>query len=71
MPINFEFTEYYVVLSDDGRELIGIDAGTQPDRAKAADEHWGTNPWPTGTHDNLHYTRSLGPCLRPTPIFAV
>jgi glyoxylase-like metal-dependent hydrolase (beta-lactamase superfamily II) len=32
----FEFTEYYFVVSDDGRELIGIDAGTRPDSAKAA-----------------------------------
>ena len=32
----FEFTEYYFVVSDDGRELIGIDAGTLPDSAKAA-----------------------------------
>src|SRR5262249_6908291 len=30
----FEFTEYYFVVSDDGRELIGIDAGTRPDSAK-------------------------------------
>jgi len=34
----FEFTEYYFVVSDDGRELIGIDAGTRPDFAKAAYE---------------------------------
>src|SRR5262249_44101070 len=27
----FEFTEYYFVVSDDKRELIGIDAGTRPD----------------------------------------
>ena len=32
----FEFTEYYFVVSDDGRELIGIDAGTRPDSARAA-----------------------------------
>lgn len=32
----FEFTEYYFVVSDDGRELIGIDAGTRPDSAQAA-----------------------------------
>ena len=32
----FEFTEYYFVVSDDGRELIGIDAGTRPDSAKTA-----------------------------------
>src|SRR2546427_288897 len=31
----FEFTEYYFVVSDDRRELIGIDAGTRPDSAKA------------------------------------
>jgi glyoxylase-like metal-dependent hydrolase (beta-lactamase superfamily II) len=30
----FEFTEYYFVVSDDRRELIGIDAGTRPDSAK-------------------------------------
>jgi glyoxylase-like metal-dependent hydrolase (beta-lactamase superfamily II) len=34
----FEFTEYYFVVSDDGRELMGIDAGTRPDSAKAAYE---------------------------------
>jgi glyoxylase-like metal-dependent hydrolase (beta-lactamase superfamily II) len=34
----FEFTEYYFVVSDDGRQLIGIDAGTRPDSAKSAYE---------------------------------
>ncbi len=34
----FEFTEYYFVISDDRRELIGIDAGTRPDSAQAAYE---------------------------------
>src|SRR5215831_703669 len=34
----FEFTEYYFVVSEDRRELIGIDAGTRPDSAKAAHE---------------------------------
>jgi glyoxylase-like metal-dependent hydrolase (beta-lactamase superfamily II) len=34
----FEFTEYYFIVSDDGRELIGIDAGTRPDAAQAAYE---------------------------------
>ena len=34
----FEFTEYYFVVSDDRRELIGIDAGTRPDSAKVAYE---------------------------------
>lgn len=34
----FEFTEYYFVVSDDRRELIGIDAGTRPDSAKLAYE---------------------------------
>lgn len=34
----FEFTEYYFVVSDDGRELIGIDAGTRADSAKTAYE---------------------------------
>src|SRR6266700_8120925 len=34
----FEFTEYYFVVSEDGRELIGIDAGTRPGSAKAAYE---------------------------------
>jgi glyoxylase-like metal-dependent hydrolase (beta-lactamase superfamily II) len=34
----FEFTEYYFVVSDDHRELIGVDAGTRPDSAKAAYE---------------------------------
>ena len=34
----FEFTEYYFVISEDGRELISIDAGTRPDSAKEAYE---------------------------------
>src|SRR5579864_435466 len=34
----YEFTEYYFSVSDDGRELISIDAGTRPDSAKAAYE---------------------------------
>jgi glyoxylase-like metal-dependent hydrolase (beta-lactamase superfamily II) len=34
----FEFTEFYFVVSDDRRELIGIDAGTRPDSAKTAYE---------------------------------
>jgi glyoxylase-like metal-dependent hydrolase (beta-lactamase superfamily II) len=34
----FEFTEYYFVVSDDRRELIGIDAGTRRDSAKVAYE---------------------------------
>jgi glyoxylase-like metal-dependent hydrolase (beta-lactamase superfamily II) len=34
----FEFTEYYFVVSDDGRQLIGIDAGTRVDSAKVAYE---------------------------------
>jgi hypothetical protein len=34
----FEFTEYYFVVSRDGHQLIGIDAGTRPDSAKGADE---------------------------------
>ena len=34
----FEFTEYYFFVTDDGRELVGIDAGTRDDSAKAAYE---------------------------------
>jgi glyoxylase-like metal-dependent hydrolase (beta-lactamase superfamily II) len=34
----FEFTEYYFVVSNDGHELIGIDAGTRRDFAKSAYE---------------------------------
>lgn len=34
----FEFTEFYFVVSDDGKELIGIDAGTRTDSAKTAYE---------------------------------
>jgi glyoxylase-like metal-dependent hydrolase (beta-lactamase superfamily II) len=34
----YEFTEYYFVVSDDGRELIAIDAGTRPDSAQAVYE---------------------------------
>ena len=35
----FEFTEYYFIVSNDGKELISIDAGTRPDSAKAAYEY--------------------------------
>jgi glyoxylase-like metal-dependent hydrolase (beta-lactamase superfamily II) len=35
----FEFSEYHFVISEDGRELISIDAGTRPDSARAAYEH--------------------------------
>jgi len=34
----FEFTEYYFVVSADGRELIAVDAGTRPDAAREAHE---------------------------------
>ena len=34
----FEFTEFYFVVSDDRRQLIGIDAGTRADSAKTAYE---------------------------------
>jgi len=34
----FEFTEYYFIVSENRRELIGIDAGTRPDSARAAYE---------------------------------
>jgi glyoxylase-like metal-dependent hydrolase (beta-lactamase superfamily II) len=34
----FEFTEYYFVVSNDGQQLIGIDAGTRADSAKVAYE---------------------------------
>jgi len=34
----FEFTEYYFVVSKDGHQLIGIDAGTRRDSAKNAYE---------------------------------
>ncbi|MGH8579487.1 MAG: hypothetical protein ACREVK_04950 [Gammaproteobacteria bacterium] len=29
----FEMTEYYFIVSKDGKELISIDAGTRPDAA--------------------------------------
>jgi glyoxylase-like metal-dependent hydrolase (beta-lactamase superfamily II) len=38
VPSGFEFTEYYFVVSKNGHELIGIDAGTRPDFAKGAYE---------------------------------
>ena len=31
----FEFTEYYFIISSDGKELIAIDAGARPDSAEA------------------------------------
>jgi glyoxylase-like metal-dependent hydrolase (beta-lactamase superfamily II) len=34
----FEFTEFYFVVSADRQQLIGIDAGTRPDSARAAYE---------------------------------
>ncbi len=34
----FEFTEYYFVVSDDRRQLVGIDAGTRADSAQTAYE---------------------------------
>ena len=34
----FEFTEYYFIVSDDRRQLIGIDAGTRADSAQTAYE---------------------------------
>jgi glyoxylase-like metal-dependent hydrolase (beta-lactamase superfamily II) len=34
----FEFTEFYFVVTDDGTQLIGIDAGTRADSAKSAYE---------------------------------
>jgi Zn-dependent hydrolases, including glyoxylases len=34
----YEFTEFYFIVSQDQRELIAIDAGTQPDSAQAAYE---------------------------------
>jgi glyoxylase-like metal-dependent hydrolase (beta-lactamase superfamily II) len=73
----FEFTEYYFVVSDDGRELIGIDAGTRPDSAKEAYEALRayapnlpqlTTIFITHSHwDHIggqSYFRSLNPSLR-------
>ena len=73
----FEFTEYYFVVSDDGRELIGIDAGTRPDSAKVAYEALlayapGLPPLTTIFITHSHwdhigghaYFRSLNPRLR-------
>ena len=73
----FEFTEYYFVVSDDGHELIGIDAGTRPDSAKVAYEALlayapGLPPLTTIFITHSHwdhigghaYFRSLNPRLR-------
>ncbi|MGH8607613.1 MAG: MBL fold metallo-hydrolase [Gammaproteobacteria bacterium] len=35
----FEMTEYYFIVSKNGKELISIDAGTRPDAAQAAYEY--------------------------------
>jgi len=35
----FEFTEYYFIVSENGEELISIDAGTRPDSAQSAYEY--------------------------------
>ena len=62
----FEFTEYYFVVSDDGRELIGIDAGTRPDSAKAAYEALRAHaPRAAGTDNDLHHALALGSRWRP------
>jgi hypothetical protein len=46
-----------LVVSDDGRELLGIDAGTRPDSAKTAYEALRAfAPGPAGTDDYLHRT---------------
>ena len=34
----YEFTEYYFVVTEDGKELVSIDAGTRPDAAQLAYE---------------------------------
>ena len=73
----FEFTEYYFVVSDDGRQLIGIDAGTRADAAKVAYEALGayapslpelTTVFITHSHwDHVgghKYFRALNPRLR-------
>jgi len=62
----YEFTEYYFVVSDDGRELIGIDAGTRADSAR-----YGLRS-PSGIRSRIARAnnrsdnpRALGPCRRP------
>lgn len=35
----FEMTEYYFIVSDDGKQLLSVDAGTRPDSARAAHEY--------------------------------
>jgi hypothetical protein len=58
--------EYYFVVSDDGRRLIGIDAGTRADSAKVAYEGAASvRARPSGIDNHLHYTLPLGPCWRP------
>jgi len=65
----FEFTEYYFVVSDDGRELIGIDAGTRPDSAKVAYELCGRmHPACRNSRPSWLRTR-IGTTLEDTPIF--
>ncbi len=73
----FEFTEYYFVVSKDGKELISIDAGTRPDSAQAAYEFLRdrfpdlpplTTVFVTHAHwDHVgghRYFRSLGPQVK-------
>ena len=64
----FEFTEYYFVVSKDGKELISIDAGTRPDSAQGAYAFL-RNRFPDLPPLTTGDPCALGPCWR-TQLFS-
>lgn len=57
----FDFTEYYFIISGDGKELIAIDSGARPDSAQAVIEALKRRvPNLPPPHYRIHHTRALG-----------